>query len=155
MAKIQQYTVIRDTSEKKGWDFSPNGICLGTVNQNLFTGDYTIEGFEKRLIIERKGTSGELAQNLFEKRFMDELDRMDDFEFPFLILEFTNWEVNFFPQNSNIPRDIWPKLKMNPNLYMKYLNEIQFKHPRIKVLFAGNCGKDWANSIFKRMLEIK
>lgn len=147
-----KYRVIRDTREQRGWHFDESSSCLGTVVGTLRTGDYTIEGYEKTFVIERKGSTGEVAQNILQSRFERELERLEGFALPFLICEFTLDDVMRFPHNSGIPRPRWPKIRITPHFLLKRLVEFQVKY-KTKFIFAGLHGKEYASSLFKRITE--
>ena len=92
-----KFTVIRDTREKNGWYFKETEYCQGMLEQKLDTGDYSIVGLEDILCIERKGCVSELANNIVDKRFDRELERMEGFKYKFLILEFSLTDLMNFP----------------------------------------------------------
>lgn len=148
------YTVIRDTSEKEnfGWWFDADDRCAGTVKASLDTGDYTIQGYESIFTIERKANTAEIAQNIYEKRFVAELERMLDFKHPFFVMEFTMDDIMRFPVNSGIPRHLWSKLKTTPAKLLKDLTTYQVKYG-VPIIFAGEFGPEVATSLFKRILE--
>ena len=150
------YTVLRDTKEKEGhgWYFMPNSSCKEMVDLSLPTGDYTLVGYETKLTIERKANTAELAKNIYEARFTRELERMREFQHPFLILEFTANDVLHFPLNSGIPKYLWGKIKTTSYSLLKSIIEMELHYPTIKIIFAGSHGKDIASSIFKRMVEL-
>lgn len=151
---LEKYCVLRDTSEKQGhgWIFDEDDDCSGTEKFNLFTGDYTIKGFEKELIIERKGSTAEFAQNIVQKRFKDEMERMEDFKFPFLILEFTLEDLINFPVNSCIPKKIWGKLKIRSKFLLSALTNYYLNY-KTKIILAGDNGKTIAQKIFKQVFN--
>lgn len=142
------YTVWKDSREKpgQGWTFE------NMVTRGLKTGDYTLEGYETLLTIERKGTSGEFANNIVEKRFERELERMSDFKWAYIILEFDLIDVMNFPDNSGIPRKVWPKLRITPKYMLKKLAEYQVKYTP-KIIFASRHGWDIADAIFKEVVR--
>lgn len=81
-------TVIVDTRERLPYDFAPppdapepdNFEPLKTIRRGLKTGDYSIDGHEDRIVIERKTLAdahGSLGRE--HKRFARELERMRDF----------------------------------------------------------------------------
>lgn len=154
--KPPTYTVIRDTREQEGhgWVFprDEKARCEGTITRGLPTADYTLVGYEDLFVVERKRSTAELATNLFENRFEAELVRMEEFELPFIICEFSLQDVADFPHRSGIPRSDWGELKMTPSLYFKRLNEVMVQH-RVPIVFAGACGQDYATSLFKRVIE--
>lgn len=152
--KFPKYSVIRDTQEKKNyWDFPFSSLCNGTISKSLPTGDYTLVGYEDILSIERKQSTGEFATNINEARFFRELDRLEEFAHPFLILEFDYDDVLSFPANSGIPKKFWPKLKVTPNFMVKKLTEIDLNY-KVKIIFAGQGrGQERAECIFKYMVQ--
>lgn len=149
----KKYTVVKDTREQLGWEFSEGTNCAGMVVSTLFTGDYSIKGFEPRLTIERKGTTGEFARNVVEKRFEKELKRLQEYDMPFIILEFDVADVLRFPEGSGIPRSHWPKLRISPWFILKKIVEYELRY-KTKIIFAGKHGKEVAASIFKRVMEL-
>lgn len=140
------YIVKRDIQEKRGWDFDKMEIV------HLKTGDYTIGGFEELLTIERKRTTGELAQNITDQRFDRELERMRTFKWPFMIFEFDMVDLLNFPENSGIPRNKWPELKIKPNFLLKKISVYQVKYP-VKIIFASRYGKECADAIFREVIR--
>jgi len=126
--------IIIDTREQEGiWEF--RGI--DTIFRKVDTGDYAIEGLEDKLCIERKRTVGELAKNVFEKRFKDVLTRMGDYPHRYMIFEFSVNDILRFPVGSNIPKAKWDRLKTTPQFLMRFISDIQVKYD-IDVVFAGD-----------------
>tara|TARA_A100001515_G_scaffold47109_2_gene37172 strand:- start:20077 stop:20580 length:504 start_codon:yes stop_codon:yes gene_type:complete len=158
--KAPAYKVIKDTREQDGYTFeSFTGrytSCTGMVVKKLDTGDYSLEGLEDRLCIERKGRVSELAINLGKDkaRFMREIERMQEFEFPFLILEFSLDDLIKFPEGADIPEGNMSKVKITGKYLLKMLVEIQMNY-NIPVYFCDNKrnAKFLINSIFKRVNE--
>jgi hypothetical protein len=146
------YTVLKDTREQHGWDFRSSKNCSGMECVTLPTGDYSLAGYEHIFTIERKGSTGEFAQNVLEKRFDNELERLEFFQYPFIILEFDMKDILNFPVGSGIPPKLWPNLKMNPFFLLKRLVDFQMKY-KTKIILAGKNGQDVASSIFKRIIE--
>lgn len=154
MRKRNKYLVKRDTREKAGgWFFPESDWCEGTCNATLKTGDYTLEGFEEKFCIERKKTCAEFAMNVFQDRFERELCRLDEFEHPYLVLEFTFEEIINFPWGSGVPRHRWNQLKTTPQLLLKRLHEIQIEHPKVRICFVGTRAREFSSSLFKRIIE--
>lgn len=154
MKKKNKFRVLRDTNEKEnfGWWFEEDDRCEGTTTSNLFTGDYTIGGAEDIFVIERKRNTAEFATNIYEKRFEDELKRMEEFRYPFLILEFTIEDLVQFPKNSGIPESKWGQLKVTNKMLIKRYLEIDCEY-RTKIILAGPFGAPVAFSLFKRIHE--
>lgn len=113
--------VLYDSREKEPWDLSFYNIEM--QRQKVDTGDYTIQGMEDILSIERKKSTGELAVNLGFKwpQFEKELNRMLDIKHCFLICEFEITNISKFPVSSGIPERDWAKLRMNANYMQKKL----------------------------------
>jgi ERCC4-type nuclease len=147
---INYYTIIIDTREQQPWTFD-NHI---TANQKLDTGDYSIQGLEHLLAIERKKSVAEIANNISEKRFVDVLERLSKIPYKFILLEFSLDDVYNFPIGSDIPKKLWPKLKISPKYLLKYLTEIQLKYG-IHVIYCGDKSnaEKMAESIMKRVNE--
>jgi hypothetical protein len=173
-----KYTVIKDTREQDGWFFSPYDKCEGMEIQTLHTGDYTLKGHEDIVCVERKGSVSEIAMNLGRKKkqFHEEMERMKDFPFRYLILQFSasdliDYPVSLLDEND---RQLWtryslgeitlPKFKRfsvvkNTKITGKYLLKslleigIQYE---TQILFADNKSNAFVmcNSIFKRLTEL-
>lgn len=157
---MNRYTIYRDTSEKSGygWLFPANDFCEGTESFNLFTGDYSIKGLyeEKIFVIERKGSVGEFVGNISHKEkwddFKQELDRLEQFKWPYLICEFPFSQIERFPVGSNVPKSVWPKLRVKPEFLIKRTLEISLAF-KTKLIFADSGGFKIASSLFKRVIE--
>lgn len=119
--------IIQDTREKPdfAWDFSFYGHDKKI--KGLKTGDYSVEGFEDRLSIERKRNTGEISINLGVKwkQFSNELLRMCLFDHKVIIFEFPESDLDIFPVNSGIPERKWSKLRMSPNFLKQRLYSIK------------------------------
>lgn len=161
MPKTQiQYTVIRDTREHDGhgWTFPAADRCLGTKIATLKTADYTIEGCESIFAVERKGSVAEIAQNLTTSSkwddFKNELIRLEEFQFPFVICEFPLSLLKTFPIGSGIPKDRWPSIKVTPQFLLMRLEQI-WLHFKTKWIFADTpgLGREVASGLFKRVSE--
>jgi hypothetical protein len=120
---MKSITVLRDNKEKIPWDFSIYGFAEKKIH--LKTGDYTVEGLEDIICIERKRNTGEISLNLgrLSKQFKAEFERMEQFRFRYLICEFSADSLAKFPQGSGIPKRMWKKLRMNGKFMIKRLNE--------------------------------
>lgn len=151
------YTVIKDTREQDGWFFSPYDKCDGMEVGTLDTGDYTIKGFEEVVCIERKASVSEIAMNLGRKKapFQDEMERMKDFPFAFIILEFSMDDLLKYPQGSRVPYKARSNVKVTGKYLLKCLMEFQIWY-NTKILFCGNKNNAFlvCNSLFKRLNEL-
>lgn len=154
MTKKQKnkYLVIRDTREQEGWTFPCSDTCDGTIEETMKTGDYTIRGYESVLSVERKASTAEISMNMFQPRFVRELERMEQFKHSYLVCEFTIADIVSFPFRSGIPQSKWKQLKTTPQLLMKKLIEFQLRF-KTKWIFAGSDGRAFCSSLFKRVIE--
>jgi ERCC4-type nuclease len=126
------FTIIIDTREQQPWTFDH----YATAHRKLDAGDYSIEGFENLLGIERKKSINEIANNIIEPRFSNAIARLAQLKYSFLLLEFDMEDVLNYPIGSNLPKRLWDKVKISPAFIMKHILDWQLKH-NIKVLFCG------------------
>ena len=143
------YKVIKDTREKEGsWNFDNQEV------RTVKTGDYTLEGFENIITLERKKTITELATILCEQRFYNELRRMDDIKHNFLIFEFSMYDLLYYPQTSNLSFAKKQKIQLTGPVLLKKINEIMLDY-NLQILFCDNRDNAMqvATSIFKRIYE--
>lgn len=152
MVNYNNFKVIIDTREQQPWVFDH----CSTACRKLDTGDYSVEGYEDILCIERKKSVSEIANNITEKRFKDVITRMKTYKYAFLILEFDLEDVLSYPIGSNVPKHMWNKIKISPGFILKHLLELQLQD-NIKVLFCGgptNATKI-ATALMKKVFEIE
>jgi len=147
------FNVIIDTKEQLPWQFTSVAVAR-TIRHKLPTGDYTIEGLEDELCIERKRNVAEFATNATEARFERELKRMAQFPYAFLIFEFGLEEINAYPMGSGVPKKMWRKLKVKGPYIHKRMSEIMI-NDRIPIILAGTTinAVSIATSIMKRVAE--
>jgi hypothetical protein len=129
--------IVQDVQEKQPWNFEFYGHPQKI--QYLATGDYTVEGHETSVVIERKKTTGELYNNLLSKykQFKAECERIQTFDYRFLICEFPMSDFDIFPINSGIPRHIWGKLRKGGDFMKDRLTELLIRND-IEVFFCNN-----------------
>jgi len=147
-------TLLCDTREKNPIVIPDNRVFADVIRKKLDTGDYSIDGFEQYLCIERKGCVAEFAQNVFQKRFYNELLRMTTYKYPFLLLEFTLEDMLRFPYQSGLSKSVVRRIKYNGKLLLKKMIEIQMSYPTIHIIFCGENINDVLYSICKRVVEI-
>lgn len=130
---------MRDTREKSGMGYSwdESSSVFGTITKKLDTGDYSIEGLESILCIERKRSVNEIAQNIVQPRFWRELERMRTFEFAFLICEFSYDNVETYPHGSAIPKWQKDRIRVKPPYILSCLRRIQLEFD-VPVLLCDN-----------------
>lgn len=121
-------TIIEDTREQKPLDFSKADYCKEVVKRTLKTGDYSIDGLEDKVCIERKGSVGEIAGNIVQKRFFDELERMTFFPYRYIVCEFPFTDILNYPYSSDIPKYKLKYIKVRPPFLLKMLNKITIEY---------------------------
>lgn len=131
--KNEDYTIIVDTREQQPWEFSH----YTTASKKLDTGDYSIEGLENIIAIERKKNVTEIANNIVEPRFKDVLERLKNIKYPFILLEFNLKDILIYPIGSNVPKHMWDKLKISSNFLLKNITDWELEY-NIKVFFCGS-----------------
>lgn len=80
--KFSDYKIIIDKQEKRPWMFEDS------ISKHLKTGDYSIEGYETSIVVERKSMNdfvGSISGH--RKRFMAELDRAKSIKHFCIIVE--------------------------------------------------------------------
>jgi ERCC4-type nuclease len=150
--KNNDFTIIVDTREQQPWIFDNYTVA----NRKLDTGDYSIEGLEDLLCIERKKSVSEFANNIVESRFKDVVMRMSQLKYSFLLLEFDLKDVLIYPVGSTVPKKMWDKIKIIPAFLIKNLLDLELNH-NIKVIYCGNSSnaEKMAEHILKKVHYIE
>lgn len=146
--------VLKDTREQKGWNFLDFDE-VEVQSATLQTGDYTLQGCENTLIIERKGSVSELAHNIFTDSFKRELERMATYDHPFLILEFSLHDVEIYPNNKNIPPRVRRKIRVSGSYILSCLSHFMLVYG-IHVVPCGNAimAEKFVMKIFKKFGDL-
>lgn len=145
-----EFTIIIDTREQKPWTFEHHA----KANHKLDTGDYSIEGLENIVAIERKRNVAEFANNITEKRFVDVVERLSKIPYSFILFEFDMDQVMSYPIGSDIPKRLWDKIRISPAFLLKHIVDLQINH-NIKIVFCGNSenAEKVALSIMRRVYK--
>ena len=150
------YNIIIDTREKAGYSFQEYSNCTGVIRKKLDTGDYSIEGLEDIICIERKASVEEIASNIIDttKRLEREIERMLPYEHKYIICEFSMWDLLNFPHGTSLPQTVRNKIKVGGKFLLKKLIEFEI-HYGVHIVFCGN--KDnafyFVASLLKRLSE--
>lgn len=128
--------VVRDSRERNPWTFGSFKSVASVVSKKLDTGDYSVQGLEEILIIERKGAITEFAKNVTEKRFWRSLDRMSGYSHAYLVLEFTELDILKYPKGSGLPPKLWNKVRVRGKFMMSCIKKIE--DAGIKIIFCNN-----------------
>lgn len=162
--------IIRDTREKTPWEFSHCEEVSKVQACKLDEGDYTTkevlrleqETGRKIVRIERKASTVELSLNLGRNRatFERELERLSEYEYKYLLMEFSEDELYLFPKGSGIPKNkMYRKnkkgnmvlaIKMNGPYMIKLLHDYRDKYG-IELIFAND--RDRAEQIAMELLN--
>lgn len=136
------FTIIRDTREKEGKGYWFDKVekkcgkkftveCVGTINKKLDFADYSIEGLEQYIAIERKGSASELYNNFGTKanrdRFMREIEGMQNIKYKYLVLECSLDEIlsgSYFS-------------RVHPSNVLSQLQHLEMKN-NFHIVYAGN-----------------
>lgn len=145
--------LICDTREKKPLSIGRGKLYEDIINGKLDTGDYSIVGLEDHLCIERKGEVSEFAQNVFQERFVREMERMTMYKYSFILFEFDMDDLLYFPKN--LPVRVQKNIHYNGKLVLKKMIEFQIRYPKIHFIFCGDNTIEVLNSICKRVVDIE
>lgn len=123
-------SIYQDTKEKIPFEFKFHPACGSVVVKHLETGDYTLKDYENIVCIERKRSTGEIANNFGKesKRFENELERMSHFKYKYVICEFPIDHILNFPENSGIPKRTWKYIRIRASFLMKKITEYTEKY---------------------------
>lgn len=111
--KTPNFNIIVDTREQEPFQFSCADEFVEDIKTSgLKTGDYTIEGLEDVLCIERKKDSKELANNVVQKRFKNELARMEKYKYKFIVIEQSRHEIERYPFNLSLSKATKARIKV-------------------------------------------
>lgn len=115
-----------DTREQRGWTFEPKQVRLS--RRTLREGDYTVEGLEGRVALERKSL-GDLVQTVISDwlRFRKELIRLSGYDFAAVVVEANLLQIYEHQYES----------EALPASVLGRINSIQMDHG-IPVLFWGD-----------------
>ena len=122
--KDPDFTIVVDTREQQPWSFDH----FAKAHKKLDTGDYSIDGLQHLLAIERKKSVSEFANNIVESRFKDVIIRLSQLKYSFLLLEFDLEDVLIYPIGSTVPKRMWDKIKISPAFLLKNILELQLEH---------------------------
>ena len=110
---MSDFCIIIDSREQTPFTFDWVDPVPATKVQGLSTGDYSLDGFEDKVCIERKSITdlfGSVGRG--RKRFRKEYERMQDFYFAAVIIE-SDWK--------DIYRNPPSRSKMDPRSILRTL----------------------------------
>ncbi len=124
--------IVRDTREQRGWHFAGmvadasdhhRPIIVPLVGKALSAGDYSLEGHESQIAIERKSLA-DLYQTLSRgrKRFTRELERLNALQFAAVVIEAEWSEILLAPPERS---------RMNQRSIIRSVIAWQQRYPRV------------------------
>lgn len=145
---IKRPSIIQDTREKKPIDFKDDMDFPSVVVRKLNCGDYSLDGFEDIIVIERKANGDELLSNITtEKERLDaEFQLMGNIKHKFVVIESEISEI--CNPKSYYGSKFFKNPAAAPAIVLNYLTNLMVHH-NIHVIFAGARSK----SIIKNLLK--
>jgi hypothetical protein len=144
--------LLIDTREQQPWKIDgrnwPGPVTIATLK----TGDYTLRGYEGVVVVERKKSPSEIANNLFEARFERELERMEAITHPFIFLDFPFADLDDYPRIESVPHSVRRRIRLTGRQLLKRIHEFELKYKARWFCTEGR-GRTKAISLFKRILE--
>jgi ERCC4-type nuclease len=144
--------IIVDTREQQPWKIDGRNWAGEVLVQKLDTGDYSLAGLTHLVVVERKKSVSEIAQNLFDERFERELGRMEAIAHPFVYLDFPFSHLVDYPRVPTVPYSVRRRIRLSGKQLLKRLNEFQLNY-KAKFVCTEGRGRDLALSLFKRVIE--
>lgn len=117
--------ILVDTREQYPFQFEAYGIATKVCK--LDTADYTFEGYQDKICIERKRSVSELAHNIGKdwKRFSAELERMKVFPHKYIICEFPTEDILNYPNVNCMPKKVRKYIRITPQFIIKRIEQIE------------------------------
>jgi ERCC4-type nuclease len=154
--------IIVDTREKKGWDWEGDESWGGIIHRKLEVGDYSIEGLEDIVTIERKLGADELYGNFTvdKERIFAEFELMKDYRVKIVMIEQTLEEVlnplSYFVNKKN-PKTGKPinrkSPKMPPAVVASNLTNLMLEYD-IQVIFGGSKAQSMTRHMLLRAFDL-
>lgn len=125
--------VIQDTQEKIPFDFSFYDVEVKV--KKIPTADYTLEGYEDVILIERKASVDEIAGNFTKKKsaWWKEMKRMSEVQYKYILCEFPFQDVLDYPKSSKANR----QTKINGVILSNSINKC-ISNYGIEFIFCDN-----------------
>ena len=133
--------IIRDTREQYGFFTDPFVTTAEIIVRGLKAGDYSIEGLEHFVCIERKASTGELYGNLAKEssrnRFHREMEKLAKIKYRYILCEFSEICIHTFPEGSGIPIAQRANIKVSAKYLRKLIYEVEEKYD-IKFIYCAS-----------------
>ena len=153
-----KFLLVRDTREKvdHGYSWPEDNDGQGTIIRKIEFGDYSIEGLDNKIFLDRKQNVSELAKNVIEKRFEKLLENIRDFRYKFLLCEFSFEDLCKYPVGSEIPPKLWRRVRIRSNFLQGWLAKITLDYG-VNVIFAHDAKKaeKFCYTLLKRIHKLE
>lgn len=149
MTSKNKPTIIIDSREKTPWNFDNDEKFGGVMVAKLDAGDYSLDGLENIISIERKADVNELLSNFYfqKKRLIAEMERLRSVDHVFFIIE---QELSDILNPNSYFVNTARKNKRGPyvpvGVVMSNLLDLMYDYG-IHVIFAGTRAKDITRSL--------
>ena len=148
--------LIVDTREKTPWDFETDDAFEEVIYRKLDHGDYSIEGLEDIISIERKASVNELYTNFTKdkKRIKAEFERMKDCDFKFLVVEETCEDVlNPYMYYVNQKKINRKSINVPVAIVASNLTELMIEQG-VRVIFGGSKAQSMAKGLLLKVYDM-
>lgn len=153
---INKPILLIDTREKNPYDFSTDDAFLEIKHTKLDAGDYSIEGMEHIIVIERKASVDELFVNFTKdkERIQAEFERLKDHKFKVLVVEET-WDdiINPYKYYINKKKINKQSPKMPVAVVASNLTNLMLEHG-VHVIFGGTRAQSIVRGLLLRAYEL-
>jgi ERCC4-type nuclease len=151
--------IIIDTREKTPWCFDGDEAFEEVIVRKLDAGDYSLDGLEEIVTIERKASADEMLNNFMKnkERIYAEIDRMKDYPYKFIIIEQDlatlmdpkSYYINRLKNRRKRP----PSPRMPIAIVISNLTTVMLEHG-VHVIFAGSKAQNMARGILLAVHEL-
>lgn len=115
--------IIVDTREQRGYSFD------NAISRKLSAGDYSVQGYEHRIAIERKSLDDWIGTVLRSReRFCRELKRLDAYDFAAVVIETTPQDILAGSYRSDV----------QPTALLGITTELMVRLRPVLVIFGGD-----------------
>lgn len=156
MKKKIKPKLLIDTREKTPFSFDGDDDFSSVEYCKIDAGDYTIDGLQGIVSVERKASADELLNNFIEnkQRIYAEFERMKDYKLKFIVVE-QDLETLMDPKSYYINRAHKNRQSpyMPPAVVLANLIDLMVEH-KVAVIFAGSKAAKITKNILLRAYEL-
>ncbi len=156
MKKKIKPKLLIDTREKTPFNFDGDSDFSAIEYCKIDAGDYTIDGLQGVVAVERKASADELLNNFLEnkQRIYAEFARMDGYKLKVIVIE-QDLETIMTPNSYYINRAHKNKASpyMPPAVVLSNLIDLMLQHG-VQIIFAGSKAANITKKILLRAHEL-